>query len=235
MSRTPRVSAPVTDSPCQRRRRDRHAVALRLEAEQAAARGGDADRAGAVGAERGGRQARRRPRRPSRRSSRPACAWRSHGLRVAPNASDSVDGQRLELRHVGLAEDHRAGRAQPARRPRRPRAPGRRGRASPCAVTWPATSVSSLIAIGTPLSGGASPRGRASACVGRGERLARRARCGKRVSCGSRRAIRSRYELGRARARRPRPPRIARPGARGRRRRGRRRPRARDPSVRVAA
>ena len=38
-------------------------------------------------------RARRPRRRPSRRSSRPACGPASHGLRVAPNASDSVNGQ----------------------------------------------------------------------------------------------------------------------------------------------
>ena len=55
-------------------RRGRHAAALRLEPEQPAAGGRDADRAAAVGAER--RRAQARPRRPppSRRWSRPACA-----------------------------------------------------------------------------------------------------------------------------------------------------------------
>ena len=36
-----------------------------------------------------------------------------HGLRVIPPSTDSVNGQ-AELRHPGLADDHRAGFAQPA-------------------------------------------------------------------------------------------------------------------------
>ena len=38
----------------------------------------------------------------------------SHGLRVTPNVGDSVNGVDHQLRHVGLADDHRAGGAQPA-------------------------------------------------------------------------------------------------------------------------
>ena len=53
---------------------ERHAAALGLEPEQAAARRGDPDRAAAVGGGRPARPARPPPRRPSRRSSRRACA-----------------------------------------------------------------------------------------------------------------------------------------------------------------
>ena len=44
----------------------------------------------------------------------PGVRLRSHGLRVAPNVGVSVNGDDLELGHVGLADDHRAGGAQPA-------------------------------------------------------------------------------------------------------------------------
>ena len=95
-SRTPRVSAPVTDIPCQSLRH-RHAVALRLEAEQAAARGGDADRAGAVGAERrrGEPGGDRRARAAARAAGDPlrgptGCAWRrTRATRSSRSASSS--------------------------------------------------------------------------------------------------------------------------------------------------
>ena len=57
--------------PAVRVRRHRHAAALRLEAEEPAARRRDPDRAAAVAAEPERRPARPPPRRPSRRSSRP--------------------------------------------------------------------------------------------------------------------------------------------------------------------
>ena len=73
-------------------RRERHAVALRLDAEQATPQGRDADRAAAVGAEAESGEARRH-----RRSCAAAGPARRvlgfHGLRVAPKVFDSVNGQ----------------------------------------------------------------------------------------------------------------------------------------------
>ena len=93
-------------------RRHRDAVALRLEAEQAAAAGGDADRAAAVGAERAADQAGGdRGRRAAARAARRAVEV----PRVAGRAERRRLGERrdLELGDVGLADDHRAGGAQP--------------------------------------------------------------------------------------------------------------------------
>ena len=88
--------------------RERHASALGLEPEQPAPRGGDADRAGAVGGERGAHEpgGHRRAAAPTRAAGRP--------LQVPGVAGDAEGGglgerPQAQLGHVGLADDHRAG------------------------------------------------------------------------------------------------------------------------------
>ena len=91
----------------------RHAVALRLEPEEPAGGGGDPDRPGAVGRERrgaepGGDRGGGAAARAAARAGRvPRVAGRAERERLGHR-------QRLELGHVRLAEDHRAGRAQAA-------------------------------------------------------------------------------------------------------------------------
>jgi hypothetical protein len=168
VSRTPRVSAPVTESPFQHLAH-RHAVALRLEAEQPAAPAGigSSPPPSLPSAAAAGPAATAAP---SRRSTRPGVRAGSHGLWVAPNASDSVAHIASSSARVSCRE-HAAGGAQAAHDLRVPA--GRPPCASePRIVTWPATSVSSLIAIGTPLSGGARAlRAARVRLVGGGERL----------------------------------------------------------------
>ena len=94
-------------------RRQRDPAALGLEAEEPAAAGRDADRAAAVGAERAAREAGRdRRRRAAARAARRAVEV----PRVAGRAEGRGLGERrdLELGDAGLADDHGAGRAQPA-------------------------------------------------------------------------------------------------------------------------
>ena len=84
----------------------------------------------------------------------PGMRSRSHGLWVGPNAECSVELTHGELVHVGLAEHHEAGVAQPAdhgrvvRRHASPRASATR-RSSGC----PSVAMTSLSASGTPASG----------------------------------------------------------------------------------
>ena len=77
--------------PGARARRERHAAALGLEPEQPAPRRRDADRAGAVGAERGADQT-GGDRRRAAAAGAAGRALESHGLRVAPNVAVSVNG-----------------------------------------------------------------------------------------------------------------------------------------------
>ena len=85
--------------------RERDAVALRLDAEQTAEAGGDADRAEAVGAERGPHQAGGDG---GTRTSRGAAG----GVLEVPGVAGDAERRRLgerpqrQLGHVGLAEDH---------------------------------------------------------------------------------------------------------------------------------
>ena len=94
----------------------------------------------------------------------------SHGLRVAPKASDSVAAIASSSGTCVLPRTT----APAARRRRTTSASSAAGppwASEPRAVTWPARSVSSLIAIGTPLSGGAPSPRRRSAASARRERL----------------------------------------------------------------
>ena len=122
------------------------------EPNRSAAGGRDADRARAVGGERAGDEARPRRRPPSRRSSRPACASRSHGLRVTPHVIDSVNGHRPSSGIVVLPT-----MTAPAARSRRTTSASAAARVAnapvPRLVTSPAMSISSLTATGTPSSG----------------------------------------------------------------------------------
>ena len=137
-------------------RRGRHPTALRLEAEEPAAGRRDPDRPATVAADTDRHHAGR-----DRHGGAAARATgRVPGLpRVARVAA--VDrlgvGPLAELRHPGLADDDRAGGAQPAHE----LAVGRQRASSstrpPKVVTHPATSISSLIAIGTPCSGPGGP------------------------------------------------------------------------------
>ena len=92
-------------------RRGRDPAALGLEAEEPAAGGGDADRAGAVGAERGARH-------PGGDGGRAAAARAAARTVRVPRVAGDAEGRRLgergrhQLRHVGLAEDHGAGLSQ---------------------------------------------------------------------------------------------------------------------------
>ena len=82
----PRVERPSRDA----ERRARHAASGGLEAEDAATRGRNPDRAAAVGSVGDRGEARPRGLRPRLRSSPPACSSIFHGFRVAPFRSDSV-------------------------------------------------------------------------------------------------------------------------------------------------
>ena len=114
-SSTVRAIGPLTDSPhhasscgCQR-----HPIALRLDTEQTAPRRRDADRAGAVGAQRQRRQA-------GGDRGTAAAAAATRGERGVPRVAGRAERQRFgerpdhQLRHGGLAEDHRTGGAQSA-------------------------------------------------------------------------------------------------------------------------
>ncbi len=100
----------------------------------------------------------------------PAMRDGSHGLRVAPKASDSVVASASSSGTCVLPIS-----TAPAARSRRTTsasaAAGGPWPSEPCAVIWPAMSVSSLMAIGTPLSGGRVRAAPAVGGVGRGERL----------------------------------------------------------------
>ena len=115
-----------------------------------------------------------------------------HGLRVVPNASVSVNGCAVSSGTCVLPMT-----IAPAARSRRTtsasRSAGGLSWSTPSPVTSPATSVSSLIATGTPSSGRWSPcLRRASACwASTRARSAMTTR--KAFSVGSRRSMRSRY------------------------------------------
>ena len=114
-------------------------------------RGGLADRAAGVGAERERREAGRDRRRRAAATTRPARASRSHGLRVGPKAEFSVDEPIANSSMFVLPTEHRAGRRQRARRRRRrtaARSP--RGCASRRSSGCRACESMSLSAIGTP-------------------------------------------------------------------------------------
>ena len=93
--------------------RERDPAALGLEAEEPAAAGRDADRAAAVGAQRAAREAGRDRR---RRAAAGAARRAVEVPRVAghPERRRLGEGRDLELGDAGLADDHRAGRAQAA-------------------------------------------------------------------------------------------------------------------------
>ena len=90
----------------------RHAVALRLESEQPAARGRNADRAGAVDTQ-------RRRYEPGGDGGRGAAAGATRRALVVPRIAGHPAGEGLgerpqsELGHRGLADEHRSGVAQP--------------------------------------------------------------------------------------------------------------------------
>ena len=79
-----------------------------LEPDDPAQRGGLADRAAGVGADRPRRRARPPPRRPSRPTSRPARVRRVPGVRDRPEARVLVRRAHRELVHVRLAEQRGA-------------------------------------------------------------------------------------------------------------------------------
>ena len=134
---TVRVSTPSqarNESPRSGPARD--APAARLEADEPAAGGGDADRAAAVVAVRHRQHARRPPRRPSRRRSRRACARGPTGCGSAPRVARLGGRQDPELRHVRGADDDEAGVAQaPHQVGAVARAGGRRGTSSRSSCT----------------------------------------------------------------------------------------------------
>ena len=137
------------------------AAALGLEADEVRPGGGDADRAGAVGAHRAGHEAGGdRGGRAARGAAR-ACGRAYHGLRVAPKAGPSVNGHWPNSGELVLPT-----MTAPAARRRRATSPSpscaAKSPAQPKAVVSPARSMSSLIATGTPSSGARSP-GRAAA------------------------------------------------------------------------
>ena len=125
---------------------------VRLEAEEPAARGGDPDRAGAVGGDRGGHE----PGGDRGRRAAAGAARRAVGVpRVAGHAPRDRLGERPqpELGHRRLADDDRAGRRAAGARPRSPPAPASSIAPVPRLVISPPMSISSLTAIGTPDSG----------------------------------------------------------------------------------
>ena len=106
-----------------------------------------------------GHHARPRPPPPSRRTSRPACASRSHGLRVGAGVARLGGRQDPELRHVRRCRRSRSPPRAAAGRGRRC-ASGRWPReeaSSRSSCTGPSTGTLALIAIGTPANGRGSP------------------------------------------------------------------------------
>ena len=173
------VTTPTTEVWRRHRPGVRHAAEARLVPDEAAERGGDADRAAAVA---GRRRAGRSPAATAAAEpldEPPGVRSRFHGLRVTPHA--------LVLGEVEDAELGRRRLARPARR-RRPAAGRRRRRrarpavpplnqSEPCDVGMPAQSWRSFTPSGTPASGpGSSPR--ATAVVDRAR--PRRGRCPRR-------------------------------------------------------
>ena len=157
VSATRRVNTPLTDSPCQARERGasdtrprwglspnrpHHADGMRIEPAPS--------------------EPRAAPTRPAATAAAlpplepPGARWRSHGLRVTPNVADSVNGQIVSSGTLVLPMI-----TAPASRSRRTTSASACA-GGPCAfvpqaVTSPATSMSSLTAIGTPSSGRDSP------------------------------------------------------------------------------
>ena len=116
----------------------------------------------------------------------------SHGLSVAPKASDSVAHIASSSGTCVLPRI-----TQPAARSRATTSASAAHGCPECAsepriVTCPATSVSSLIAIGTPLSGGASPDDRRASAASASASASSASTTRYARSRGSRRPIRSR-------------------------------------------
>ena len=121
---------------------------MRLDPDQVGPGRGDADRAGAVGADRG----RQEPGGHRRRGAAGGAAGgvvEAPGLRVAPNAGPSVKGQR-PISGVLVLPTITAPAACSSPRPRGVRGARLESPGQPKAVGSPARSMSSLIAIGTP-------------------------------------------------------------------------------------
>src|SRR4029453_5293211 len=172
---------------------------LRLEPEEPAVGGRDPDRAGAV---RGGRRSDEpprdgRPASPARAAGPlppagpPGGRSRLHGLRVAPHVSDSVKPKIASSGRfvfpIGTA---------PARRSRltssESASAGRSNPPVPKVVTSPSTSLTSLIATGTPSSCASSPAARLRSASSASDRAGPPPPPRNELSCGSRRHIRSR-------------------------------------------
>ena len=121
----------------------------------------------------------------------PGARWRSHGLRVAPNVAVSVNGQCVSSGTFVLPMI-----TAPASRRRRTTSAsagaGPPWAFVPYAVTSPATSMSSLTAIGTPSSGRSPPAPRRASAWSASNRARSPNTTRNAFSCGSRRSIRSR-------------------------------------------
>ena len=146
----------------------------RLDSDDAAERGGLADRAAGVGAERRATRTPPRPPRPNRPTSRRAPGVGSRGLRVGPNAEFSVDEPIANSSRLVLPTITAPARAQPLAPPsRRTAASSPRGSATSTWSATPRVQRLSLSAIGTPASGpGSRARGdRGVDRVGRGARV----------------------------------------------------------------
>ena len=144
-----------------------------LEADDAAARGWEANRSRPVGAERQRCLARGDGGRARRRTSRPRVRERSHGLRVAPNSGLSVSGLWPNSGVVVLPTRIAPASRKPADGDRVSRpAPGRRRSASPSSSGTPWVNSRSLTENGTPWSG---PRSRPPSRAASARRAASRA------------------------------------------------------------
>ena len=204
-------------------RRQRDPPALGLQAEQPAPGRRDADRAGAVGAQRGADE----PRRHGRGAAAARAAGRALEIPgVARDAERGALGERplRQLGHVRLAD----------RSPPPPRAARRTTSASaaagppwafvPNAVTSPATSMSSLTAIGTPSSGRSPPAPRRASAWSASSSARSREHDAERVQLRVEPRDPLQVQLDELARGAPRPPRSARPGGRSLRTRARLRP-----------
>ena len=133
----------------------RHALLARLPADETAERGRNAGRAAGVGADGDLAHAVRH----RHRAARGRAAGHARAVeRIARRAEMRIgaDAGEREFAHVGLGDDHRAGRAQalapPAHRLRR-RRPSSASTREPARVTSPATSKRSLMLTMAPSSG----------------------------------------------------------------------------------
>ena len=135
------------------------AAALGLEADQVGPGGGDADRAGAVGAHRAGDQ-------PGRDRGGGAAAGAARGVLEVPGVAGGAEGRGSRRSATGRPRARWSCRRSiaPAARRRRTASASRSAErcspAQPKGVAWPARSTSSLIATGTPSSGARSPAAR---------------------------------------------------------------------------